>query len=246
MDVPPNWVASGATVVSNKHINVLVKGVRVSTDGHKDYVVDFNLLRQGLDYPARIVPDEYVTGLYFSNRAVEAMTVGELDAAGPFLARALLEQPDVAQIWVNAGVWYSRQSTVAAAQAAYRRALSLERNNLSAMSNLAKLYTNSGESKKAQRYMRQVERYQSRNPYYHLRKADQYYSNQAFTQARKALRKAHRLGGESPQSNGLLANIALKQGDEAIAVKALRRAEALAGEKAKVRYRRKLEILSRG
>lgn len=245
VDVPPNWVASGDTVVSNKHINVLVKNVRVSTAGHRDYVVDFNLLRMGLKHPAKVVTDEYVAGLYFSNRAVEAMSNGELETAGALHARALLQQPDIAQLWVNTGVWHSRRGGLPAAEAAYKEALRLERGNLSAMSNLAKLYTSAGEMKNAQRYMRRVARYQARNPYYHLHKADQYYTNAEYPLARKAVRKAHRLGGESSQSNGLLAIIALKQGDDALAHRALVRAEALAGEDVKSVYRKKLAILSR-
>ena len=101
--------------------------------------------------------------------------------------------PDIAGIWVNLGVLYARHGKYEHAEAAYLRALEVDDDEPSALTNLALVYEALGETELADEYRERVQGYRERNPYYHFALATRAYEEQQFADALASVRKALRL-----------------------------------------------------
>ncbi|HEX6006961.1 MAG TPA: tetratricopeptide repeat protein, partial [Burkholderiales bacterium] len=123
----------------------------------------------------------------------EAMLRSDHAAALAYLREAARVEADIAGIWVNLGVLYSRHGQYEHAEAAYLRALEAEDGEESALANLALVYQALGEIELAAEYRERVQSYRERNPYYHYTKAARAYEEQQFDAALASLRKALRL-----------------------------------------------------
>ena len=101
--------------------------------------------------------------------------------------------PDIAGLWVNLGVLYARHGKYEHAEAAYLRALEIDDDEPSALTNLALVYDALGETELAAEYRERVQGYRERNPYYHFALATRAYEEQQFADALASVRKALRL-----------------------------------------------------
>jgi tetratricopeptide (TPR) repeat protein len=187
VEVPPSWSYDGQVVVAN-HVNTLVRAGRVET------IVDFNIRPyEPSQTRRRRVADSYALGLFYTNLGAEAMLTGDYAAALLYLRAAAGAHPDVAGLWVNLGVLYSRHALYEHAEAAYLRALAVDPDEPSALVNLALVYEMRGEPALAADYRERVQRYRERNPYYHFTSATEAYEQQQYSTALASLRKALRL-----------------------------------------------------
>jgi tetratricopeptide (TPR) repeat protein len=187
VDVPPSWSYDGQVVVAN-HVNTLVR-----TGGRQETVVDFNIRPYERSQSRRRVADSYALGLFYTNLGAEAMLTGDYAAALLYLRAAAGAHADIAGLWVNLGVLYSRHALYEHAEAAYLRALAVDADEPSALANLALVYEMLAEPTLAAEYRQRVQRYRERNPYYHFTAATQAYEQQQYTAALASLRKALRL-----------------------------------------------------
>ena len=167
VEIPPSFRADGELILLNNHINILVKGVRRDINHTGEYVVDFNTAEYNGNYATRRVDDNYAIALYFSNVAVESMQAGESRRAFQFLKKGIETDPDIAGIWVNLGVLYSRHDLYDLAVRAYQEALSIQPSNKSALVNLATALHQLGRTEEAAHYSNKVDYYRNRHPYYH-------------------------------------------------------------------------------
>jgi Flp pilus assembly protein TadD len=126
----------------------------------------------------------------------EAMLQGDYHAALVYLREAAGVHADIAGLWVNLGVMYSRHGKYELAEAAYLRALEADDDEPSALANLALVYQALGEAELAAEYRERVQGYRERNPYYHFALATRAYEQQQFAAALASLRKAVRLKGD--------------------------------------------------
>lgn len=132
----------------------------VSADGDSYYVIELHVNVSGdiewgtrraryvLDYlavpredfnNARIISDQRALAHYYNNIAMQLLAADDAEVALQYLKKAVLADPDVPFVWSNLGVLYSRRGDLEAAEFAYQRALSLDRDQPSALSNLALL-----------------------------------------------------------------------------------------------------------
>jgi len=185
--VPPTWSNDGQVVVAN-HVNTAV-----ITGRGEETVVDFNLRPYQSDHRSRRVNDSYALGLFYVNLGAEAMLRDDHAAALVYLREAARVRPDIAGIWVNLGVLYARHGRYEHAEASYLRALDVDADEPSAMTNLSLVYQALGEPKLAAEYLKRVQGYRERNPYYHFASATKAYEEQQFDVALTSLRKALRL-----------------------------------------------------
>ncbi len=193
VDVPPTWSYDGTVVVAN-HINTAVR-----TGRGDETVVDFNIRPYASDQRSRRVSDSYALGLFYTNLGAEAILGGDYYAALVYLREAAGVYPDIAGIWVNLGVVYARHGKYEHAEAAYLRALEVEHDEPSALTNLALVYTALGETELADEYRARVQGYRERNPYYHFALATRAYEAQHFADALVQVRKALRLKPDEHQ-----------------------------------------------
>jgi tetratricopeptide (TPR) repeat protein len=187
VDVPPSWSYDGQVVVAN-HVNTVVR-----TAGRGETIVDFNIRPYERSQSRRRVADDYALGLFYTNLGAEAMLSGDYAAALLYLRAAAGADADIAGLWVNLGVVYSRHALYEHAEAAYLRALAIDADEPSALVNLAFVYDLLEEPTLAAEYRERVQNYRERNPYYHFTSATQAYEQQQYSDALASLRKALRL-----------------------------------------------------
>lgn len=161
-DVPvlPNWRLDGDAFVVERHVNAVV---RAAGD---EYVVDFRPPAAVAVTRTRRITDSNATAQYFGNLGVERFSAGDLSGAYALFRRGLEADPGAASLWVNLGVVFGRNSQLDEAAAAYAQALRLEKDNLSALSNLAGLETSRGNAEHAAALRDRVAAYRAANPYY--------------------------------------------------------------------------------
>ena len=199
VDIPPSFRADGEMIMLNNHINVRVKGVRRDISFAGDYVVDFNTAEYNGNYDTRKVTDNYAFALYLSNLAVESLQAGNSEKAFRYLKKGIETDPEVAGLWVNLGVLYSHHDRHDMAVQAYRRALSIQPSNKSALVNLAGVLHQLGREEEAAWYTDKVTYYRDRHPYYHYHLARAAYQDGRLEEALAFLAKAIRLKKDEHQ-----------------------------------------------
>src|SRR5688572_28133249 len=220
--VPPTWSNDGQVVVAN-HVNTAV-----ITGRGEETVVDFNIRPYQSDHRSRRVNDSYALGLFYTNLGAEAMLRNDHAAALAYLREAVRVRPDIAGVWVNLGVLYARHGHYEHAEAAYLRALDVDNDEPSAMSNLSLVYQALGESELAAEYLHRVQSYRERNPYYHFASATKAYEEQQFEVALASVRKALRLKSDEGEFYELRGQVETALGRSRDAVESFGRARAYA------------------
>jgi Flp pilus assembly protein TadD len=233
--VPPTWSNDGQVVVAN-HVNTAV-----ITGRGEETVVDFNMRPYLSDLRSRRVNDSYALGLFYTNLGAEAMLRNEHAAALVYLREAARVRPDIAGVWVNLGVLYARHGRYEHAEAAYLRALDVDDDEPSAMSNLSLVYQALGESDLAAEYLERIQSYRERNPYYHFASANRAYEEQQFDVALASLRKALRLKSDEGEFYELRGQVEVALGRSRDARQSFERARTYA-EVEQVRQRSLVEF----
>ena len=244
VDIPPSFRADGEMILLNNHINVRVTGVRRDINFAGDYVVDFNSAEFNGNYATRKVDDNYAIALYFSNVAVESMRSESWETAFRFLKKAIQTDPDIAGLWVNLGVLYSRKGRPEMAIKAYRHALSIRPSNKSALVNLASVLRQLGRAEEAAHYTRRVTYYRDRHPYYHYYLAQTAYEDNRLDDAMMHLADAIALKDDEHQFYFLRGLVHQRQHKHKLAAADYRKARDTAEQAQLVSgYERKLEAL---
>ena len=244
VDIPPSFRADGEIILLNNHINVLVKGVRRDINFSSDYVVDFNIAEYNGNYDTRKVDDGYAVALYYSNVAVESLQTGDLKQAFRYLKKGIQTDPDIAGLWVNLGVMYSRNKHYEMAVQAYRQALSIQASNKSALVNMASALRNLGREEESERYSRRVAYYRDRHPYYHYYQAQTAYQERRLEDAMAYLADAIKLKEDEHQFYFLRGLVHQQMKEYELAARDYRKARDTA-EKAQLisGYNRKLQAV---
>ncbi|HVJ29711.1 MAG TPA: tetratricopeptide repeat protein [Gammaproteobacteria bacterium] len=233
--VPPTWSNDGQVVVAN-HVNTAV-----ITGRGEETVVDFNIRPYQSDHRSRRVNDSYALALFYTNLGAEAMLRNDHAAALVFLREAARVRPDIAGVWVNLGVLYARHGHYEHAEAAYLRALDVDNDEPSAMSNLSLVYQALGEPELAAEYLKRVQGYRERNPYYHFASATKAYEEQQFEIALASVRKALRLKPDDGEFYELRGQVETALGKSRDATESFERARVYA-EAEQVRERSLVEF----
>jgi tetratricopeptide (TPR) repeat protein len=205
VDVPPTWFNSSSVVVVSTHINS-----RVAMPYGSDYVVDFNLMNTRSTHPTREVADSYALALFYNNLGAEALIGEEYELSFRYLKAAIETHAGIPDSWTNLGVLYARQARYQHADAAYLQALSADRGNRTALTNLVSLHAALGNQELADAYRQRVRRYQQRNPYYHYAAAEDAYRDHRYEDALAALNRALRLKRDEDEFHALHARVRLE------------------------------------
>lgn len=248
IDVPPIWDSADGWVMLNAHINVVVHGVRMSASDQigssRDYVVDFNTPEYQGSLPRHLVSDRVAFALFYNNRAVEAMRAGDLKMAFANFKLAASKSSTVASVWVNLGALYSRLHRFESAQAAYQQALRIDPNEKSALTNLARVSDELGNTEAAAAYRQRVRQYERMNPYYHFALAERAYRSADYEGALDEVKQAIALKRDDHRFYFLQGLAHFRSGDIAGARTSIATAERVSGEDAdKKRYANKLAAL---
>jgi Flp pilus assembly protein TadD len=242
VDIPPDWTFDKDTYVLNQHVNVYVDlglaGVRV---------VDFNIGDFKTSYEMRRIPDTRALAHYFNNIGVERMQAGDTASALSCFRRAIADgERKFTPAWTNLGTLYLRAGYPGYAEAAFLEALKVSDSDLVAMSDLARLYEQLGDRKRAAAYQKKVIHHRYLNPYYRYELARQAYVGRNYDAAIGHLKYAIRKRPKEDQFYFLLGACYLGKGDKPEAEHWLAKAQEVAATDAlKRRYSSKIDILLR-
>jgi Flp pilus assembly protein TadD len=237
VEIPPSWAERGDTWLYNLHLNVLVvmRGL--------EQVVDFNMADFEHSYQRRRITDAEAQAHYHNNMGVHRMTEGDYREAYLHYAKAIELQPGAGYIWNNLGLLYRRGGQGDAAEQAFLHAIAVD-DDLSAASNLSRLYAQRGQAELARRYEEKVVRFRDRNPYYLYALAEQAYQQQRFSEAEDLLQRALRGQRNDHSFYNLLAMVHLQQGELGLAQRRFRQAQELADDRDRDRYSQKIARVS--
>jgi Flp pilus assembly protein TadD len=224
VDIPHEWTFAEGTFILNRHINIEVR-----QGAYPPKMVDFNMADFRTEYDTRTIRDERALAHFFNNLGAELTQRGEMAAAFVAFRRALAENdPAFAPAWTSLGTLYARLGHSYHAEAAFLRALEIDRSDLTAMNNLTALYDRRGEPELAQRYRNKVTTYRMQNPYYRFHLARLAYHSGDYDQAIDHLKYATRKSREEDRFHALLGLVYLKMGDEKRSLQSMARAEEVA------------------
>ena len=245
VEIPPSFSNAGELVLLNNHINVLVTGIRSDVNFTQDHVVDFNRAEFKGNYDSRRVSDNYAVSLYHSNVAVEALQRQDYRAAFSQLKRGIEVGPQIASLWVNLGVLYSRRGLLNEAELAYEQALVLEPRNKSALVNLTKVSRQLGKTEQAEQYAQRVRRYLNSNPYYFRHRAQRALASGEIDAALQHIDRAIALKKDEHQFHYLKGVVLYQAGRAGLAQKSFSKARRVAHrEDVRQAYNRKIAALS--
>ena len=244
VEIPPSFTAGGELVLLNNHINVLVSGVRSDVNVVREHIVDFNDAEYNGNYKTHKVTDDYALSLYHGNVAVEALQSRNYREAFRQLKRGIEVSTDIAGLWVNLGVLYSKMKQFSMAESAYKHALTIDPRNKSALVNLVNVSTYLGKDGEAARYEQRVQRYLKSNPYYHQHQAQRALDSQLLDEALREINRAIALKDDEHQFYHLRGLVHYQAGRIDIAQKSFRDAQRVARrEDVRKTYARKLRAL---
>ncbi len=209
VEVTPTWDHSGGTMVRYEHI---VASGRLG--GGDEYVIDFLPEFVIGDKRARRISDTEAVKLYYSNLGAESLLAGDERQAVDYLRRSLHVDPQFSDGWNNMGAALRRQQKFELAEFAYQRALDLNPDNLSAMSNLAHFYETRGRDAEAAKMARRVSEYRRRNPYFHFYLARLLFEAGEYEGSIEFLEQSIRLKRDEPQFYEAIAESYERLGDD--------------------------------
>jgi len=238
VQVPPNWTMRGDTYMYNLHLNVLV-----NLPGNEQ-VIDFDIASYDAEYNRRLISDEAALAQYHNNMGVYWLNEGEMETAFQHIRVALELRPHTGYFWTNMGALYRRAGHLPEAEAAFLAAIDLN-HEPTAMSNLARLYAQTGQPELASYYRGRVEIYRGKNPYYLFHQAEEAYALGDYPKAESLLRKALHYRKDEQEFYRLLGLSHLRQGEQAAAERRFRQAAELAKDPVeRERYNQKLHLLA--
>lgn len=226
VDIPPEWTFDQNTFILNRHINIHVD-FDVGTIPAK--TVDFDIADFRADYDMDIVSDQRARAHFFNNLGAQHMQQGETAAAFYAFRKAIAENDvSFAPAWVSLGALYSRMGIDHHAEAAFLKALEIDKSDLTAMSNLTVLYNRRGEPELAESYRKKVRTHRRRNPYYRFQLARMAYHVEDYDLAIGHLKYAMRKNRDDDRFCALLGLVYFEMGDEQKSRRWMARAEKYA------------------
>lgn len=178
-----------------------------------------------------VIDDVMATAMYHNNLGGAAIRDGDLELAFRHLAVTTALAPEWAPGWVNLGVARFRSGDTNRALASYQRALEVEPNNSSALTNMAYVYRYLGHQGEAETALRAAAQ-RTTNPFTLIAIADSEMLRGNYDHAESYLRKAKRWYRQEPEVYDALARLARYREDERRAEKHLARAAELRRRKA--------------
>ncbi len=207
-------------------------------NGRETKILDFSAAPIVAYRSIRQISDQTAVALYYSNRGGELLRQGRDEEALTWLRTAVVLDPDLARAWINLGVARRRNRDLPGAEAAYRKALELDPEAVSAYQNLASLLRvrgGAGANDEADQLLALTEKVGSRNPYNFLNLGDLALAHGRLDEAHRFYKKALHLYAQNAEPYAAMGIWARAAGNPREAKKWLKKAVALDAANSRVR-----------
>jgi Flp pilus assembly protein TadD len=172
------------------------------------------------------------------------MLAGDNLLALAHFQQSLRDDDSFAAAWINLGILHRREGYPEYAEASYLQALTIDRYNLVAMSNLANLYEAEGLTERAETYRAKVQQHRMENPYYRFMLANEAFAGGNYQAAIRDLEHAISDRPKEDLFYSLMSMSYLMLGDREAAQVWMKKAAEVAEEDSnKRRYEHKLGVL---
>lgn len=231
------WRKDADMIYRANHVSA---GIRILSERYAIDVAWDEVIASGRPRP---IDDQRLVAHFYSNRAVELMRAGHLDAGIAHADAALALDPGNAAFLSNRGVLHQRAGDAVAAERDYRAALALNPDHASALSNLAMHYRRAGDAASATVLLQRLAAVQARDPLHQFLLAADYERRGDWEQALAHYRRAVRLFEPEHSFHYALARVNVVLGHGEAARRELERARELSNGATRARYQAKLDYL---
>jgi tetratricopeptide (TPR) repeat protein len=195
--IPEYWVRNGHINMLTGHVNLkVVEEKSPSTLIFLDRSIteiDFDPYVVKKSFPKREITKQRVLAMFYNNKGANALVDRDFIKAYAYLKKAVEVDKNFSSAWGNIGILYRFSGLNDSAIKAYSHALSLNIDNLTAMSNLSLLLHNDGRFDEANTLDAYLIKKRANNPYYYALLADESFYAGHYQLALNHYRKAIKL-----------------------------------------------------
>ena len=191
--IPEYWTRRAGFSLLNGHINVKMLAPiqpNVFVLNRRSYQVDFDPQSSRRRLPKKIVSKQAVLSMFYNNKGADAVLRKDYVHAYAYFREALQVKPNFQPAWVNLGILYRINEFFPQAEKVYQHALVIDPDSLTALENLAYLYTFTGRNVEAEKILAKVKSQRKSNPYYHVSLGEQEMEQEHWDQALAHFRRA--------------------------------------------------------
>lgn len=231
VDVPEYWVRNGQYSMLTGHVNLMVKESnevnRRVVWGERTTQIDFDPFVAKKSFPSHVIKKHTLLAMFYNNKGADELINNNYVLAYQYFKKSTMTDNQFASAWGNLGILYKLSGYYDMAENTYRHAISLNRDNLTSLGNLALLLNRQGRVSEAQTIEKYIHRLRIKNPYYHALLGNEALFNDSYQQALQHYKKAIALNDEQHEFYFGLANAYYQQGKLKLSKKAMTKAVAL-------------------
>lgn len=197
VQIPEYWVRNGQFNMLTGHVNLLLQR---PVEDNRIVLLDRNILEIDFDpyvakkrFPKREISKATVVSMFYNNKGAQAMVKGDYDLAYAYFKAATIKAPSFSASWGNLAILYRFTENFDVSIDAYRHAIAIDDENLTALSNFAVLLSKLGEEAMALEITNRIYEKRKHNPYFYALLADEELHKGNFESAISFYKKAIRL-----------------------------------------------------
>ena len=216
VDTPELWVRREGNNLLNRHVNLrLYKKTKSNIVLFKQtsYQLDFDRRAQSLRLPAKKIDKKRVLAMFYNNKAADALIKERYSQAYAYFRAALTLDPMFTEAWTNFGLLYRRTGHIKLAEESYLKALTINKNDLTTLENIAHIYSITDREDKAANIRRKILAQRTDNPFYYFMLGEIAFDKQDWNLAIKQYKKAIRLNKKQHHFYFALARAYFKNDD---------------------------------
>ena len=175
--VPEYWVRNGQYNMLTGHVNLILTEAKVPNKtvvyGRELLQIDFDPDVYKKSFPKKVITKNTVLAMFYNNKGAQELIEENYALSYRYLKQATLVDPAFSSAWGNLGILYKLNNLNDFAEKAYKHAIALDADNLTALSNLSFLLENNKDYEQAIKIKKMLHDKRIKNPYYHALLADE-------------------------------------------------------------------------